>query len=327
MISYEKYIDYDSLDALDINFTGKPLKNKLTNVYTLPLINPINLTIPQSKIIEIYQNNQNNYLFQYVIDDFELLQFLNNIDTKIINIAQEKSPEWFNKQLSHRQLIKLYDSVLYEEEVYKLLDISINAQNIEEVLEDMSEYNEDEIDNITISLVGIEFYRKTFKLCIELTAIEYTSGEDEMSASVDDEETYENRVTEREESETENDDELDLGLLMSDNREGADESRDRDTDTDINDDSETDDIDSRDLLSDTETRLEEGYNDPSAVSIDESDKGDILEMIQLKEKEQEKYRLNSERAKEASVSLDDMASNLDIEILKYKSQLKKYTKN
>ena len=99
MISYEDYTEYDSLSELGLEFIGKPSKNKLTNVYTLPLTTPINLAIPQSKIIEIYQNNQNNYLFQYVIDDFALLQFLNNIDAKIINIAQKCSPEWFNRQL------------------------------------------------------------------------------------------------------------------------------------------------------------------------------------------------------------------------------------
>ena len=324
MISYENYTEYDSLESLDLSFIGKPSKNKLTNVYTLSFTEPIHLAIPQSKIIEIYQNNQNNYLFQYVIDDFELLQFLNNIDTKVINIAQNKSSEWFNRQLSHKQLIKLYDSILYEEEVYKLLDISINAQNIEEVLEDMSEYNEDEIDNITISLVGIEFYRKTFKLCIELTSIEYTSGDEsdnenneednEDAAELHEEENIGDELNSQKNQDEEED--LDLEILMSKNE------TDVNYENDIN--SQTDnEIDSCDLNSDTETVLEDVYN--TNVSIDKNDKDEILEMIRMKEKEQEKYRINSERAKEASASLDDMASNLNDEILKYKSELKKYT--
>lgn len=311
MISYENYTEYDSLESLNLSFNGKPSKNKLTNVYTLQFTEPIHLSIPQSKILEIYQNNQDNFLFQYVIDDFELLQFLNNIDTKIINIGQEKSIEWFNSQLTHKQLIKLYDSILYEEEVYKLLDISINAQNIEEVLEDMSEYNDDEIDNITISLVGIEFYRKTFKLCIELSAIEYSSGEEADELSNGGDEVYlDNTVNDLNNSNDEDD--LDLQLLMSNN-----ETDDEITNTD-------DEIDPSDLNSDTETVLENVYEKKSNVSIDVNEKNEILELIRQKENEQEKYRLNSERAKEASASLDDMASNLNVEILKYKSELNKY---
>lgn len=326
MISYQDYTEYDTLERLGLDFIGKPSKNNLTNIYTLPLKNPINLAIPQSKILEIYQNNQNTYMFQYVIDDFALLQFLNNVDAKIINTAQKKSPEWFNKELSHRQLLKLYDSILYEEEVYKLLDISINAQNIEEVLEDMSEYNEDEIDNITISLVGIEFYRKTFKLCVELTAIEYTSGDDYSYGGEDDnvndglvvrDDNVGQRVNNEETlSHNSNHDESDLDLesLMSGHNDEEEEEKD-----------DTEDLDSRDLESDTETRLENEYDVSSNLSIDRADKNEILELIQRKEEEKNKYKINSVRAKEASASLDDMASNLDAEILKYKSQLKKYT--
>ena len=327
MIPYENYTEYDNLEALNFNFIGKPIKNKLTNIYTLPFETPINLAIPQSKIIEIYQNNQNNYLFQYVIDDFELLQFLNNIDTKIINIAQEKSSDWFNKQLSHRQLIKLYDSILYEEEVYKLLDISINAQNIEEVLEDMSEYNEDEIDNITISLVGIEFYRKTFKLCIELNAIEYTSGEED--DGIDQEEENIERVDlEYPEEKSEEDFDLDLDILMSNkeidvNSQENEYSQEGQEDENTQDDCDIED----DINSDTETILESVYNDSSNISIDDNEKKEILEIIRQKELEKEKFLMNSVRAKEASSSLDTMALNLDSEIMKYKSQLKKYTDN
>ena len=324
MISYQDYTEYDTLERLGLDFIGKPSKNNLTNIYTLPLKNPINLEIPQSKILEIYQNNQNTYMFQYVIDDFALLQFLNNVDAKIINTAQKKSPEWFNKELSHRQLLKLYDSILYEEEVYKLLDISINAQNIEEVLEDMSEYNEDEIDNITISLVGIEFYRKTFKLCVELAAIEYTSGDDYSYGYEDDnvndgfavkDDNVGHRVNNEETLSHNSESDLDLGSLMSGNNGEEEE------------DDDTEDLDSRDLESDTETRLENEYDDSSNLSIDRADKNEILELIQRKEEQKKKYKINSVRAKEASASLDDMASNLDSEILKYKSQLKKYTRN
>ena len=322
MISYQDYTEYDTLERLGLEFVGKPSKNNLTNIYTLSLKNPINLAIPQSKILEIYQNNQNNYMFQYVIDDFALLQFLNNIDAKIINTAQKNSPEWFNKELSHRQLLKLYDSILYEEEVYKLLDISINAQNIEEVLEDMTEYNDDEIDNITISLIGIEFYRKTFKLCVELTAIEYTSGDDDDSMSFSGEEGLEQDVRDDNISlppNTTEDSELDLESLMSGHKDVES--------SHIEDDSSTEELDSRDLESDTETRLETEYNYSSKLSIDGDDKEEILELIRIKQAEKHKYKINSVRAKEASDSLDDMASSLDAEILKYKSQLKKYSNN
>ena len=311
MISYENYTEYDSLESLDLSFIGNPSKNNLTNVYTLSFTEPIHLAIPQSKILEIYQNNQNNYLFQYVIDDFELLQFLNNIDTKVIKLAQNKSSEWFNRQLSHEQLIKLYDTILYEEEVYKLLDISINAQNIDEVLEDMTEYNEDEINNITISLVGIEFYRKTFKLCIELTGIEYTS-EDELNNEDEDEDSIKIQEDNIGNELNSQEDDLDLEILMSKNKSYTEREDDVNSQTD-------NEIDSCDLNSDTETVLEDGYK--TNISFD---KNEILEMIRMKEQEQEKY---SVRAKEASASLDDMASNLNDEILKYKSELKKYTRN
>ena len=166
IIHFFEYLEYDDLEELKLTYT-KPVK-KENQIYIAYLDSPIKFYLPKSEIIDIYQDDFGTNIAKYLInidDHVEFLTFLENLDSICINHAATNSEIWFNKTLSTNTLVKYYNTLYNLEE---------DDDNIEEMTVDLELDNNDLIDllnennrndnlNIVIKIVGIEFFKQTFR--------------------------------------------------------------------------------------------------------------------------------------------------------------------
>ena len=188
-IHFFDYLGYDDIEGLNITYEN-PQKGE-NQTYVANLINPLSFYLPKSEIIDIYQDSFGNNIASYLInitDHAELLSFLENMDTLCIEHASVNSEIWFKKQLTHRLLVKYYNSLYnlddQEEDNQEQITIDLEITNFE-LLNRIDEYNKSETLNLVVTIYAIEFFKQTFKWKIELTEMidgidQYDSEESEI---------------------------------------------------------------------------------------------------------------------------------------------------
>jgi hypothetical protein len=111
-----------------------------------------------------------------------MITFLENLDSLCVTTASEHAKEWFDKDLDIETLINYYNTLydMSEDEVDIYLPIEIeNAKDIATIMK----YNTDESLILSIKIIGIEFYKQTFKWKLEFNSI---LDSDNMVADSDD---------------------------------------------------------------------------------------------------------------------------------------------
>ena len=180
MINYNEINDYDDLERLNVTFNGNPRKDLETDIYKVYLENPIILQLPKSKLSEINENEFENSIVTYVVEDDSLLEFLDNLDAYIINISNTHSIKWFGKNLDQKLLMRFYQNVYSIENNIKYLKFLVNDDDLDEV----SNYNIDDELEIRISISSINIYKKAFELNLELESLVY-DNDDSLEEEVD----------------------------------------------------------------------------------------------------------------------------------------------
>ena len=137
------------------------------------LENPIILQLPKSKLSEINENEFENSIVTYVVEDDSLLEFLDNLDAYIINISNTHSIKWFGKNLDQKLLMRFYQNVYSIENNIKYLKFLVNDDDLDEV----SNYNIDDELEIRISISSINIYKKAFELNLELESLVYDNDD------------------------------------------------------------------------------------------------------------------------------------------------------
>jgi len=165
------YLEYESLEEHNISFQ-KPTKND-QDIFIAKLHTPLAFYLPKSEVFDMYQDPFSNNIINYLINiDLhpEMITFLENLDSLCVTTASEHAKEWFDKDLDIETLIKyyntLYDMSEDETDVYLPIEIE-NAKDITTIME----YNTDEALILSIKIIGIEFYKQTFKWKLEFNAI------------------------------------------------------------------------------------------------------------------------------------------------------------
>ena len=165
------YLNYESLDKHDINF-HKPTKND-RGVFIAKLHTPMAFYLPKSELFDMYQDPFSNNIVNYIINlDLhpEMITFLENLDTLCVSTATENSKEWFNKDLDIETLIKYYNTLYDMSEDETDIYLPVEIENTDDISNIMT-YNEDSGAIISIKIVGIEFYKQTFKWKLEFNSI------------------------------------------------------------------------------------------------------------------------------------------------------------
>jgi len=170
MINYTDLTDYDDLENININFIGKPVKDLETDIYKVYLENPVILELPKSKLSEITENEHEQNVAIYLLNDEDLIEFLDNMDAYIINLSNKHSMNWFGKNINQKELLKYYQNIYDIENDQHSLSFIIND---EEELDELSNYNIDDDLKIKIIIKSINIFKKVFKLDIELHSLEY----------------------------------------------------------------------------------------------------------------------------------------------------------
>ena len=202
-IHFFDYLGYDDIEGLDITYEN-PHKGE-NQTYVANLINPLSFYLPKSEIIDIYQDSFGNNIASYLInitDHAELLSFLENMDTLCIEHASVNSEVWFKKQLTHRILVKYYNSLYnlddQEEDNQEQITIDLEIPNYE-LLNRIEEYNKSETLNLVVTIYAIEFFKQTFRWKIELTnMIDGIDQYDSEESEIDFNETMDKIVTDEE---------------------------------------------------------------------------------------------------------------------------------
>ena len=191
VIHFFKYLEYDDLYNLGFKF-DLPIKSAL-NTYIAKLKTPIYFILPKNEILDLKQDNVGNNIFQYIIDVDEhssFLTFLDNLDSLCINLASENSTIWFKKHMDSRKLVDLYNNLYYEQEddedsneTLTVCDFHITNT---ELLDELSDYNDNNDSNLKVYIEGIEFFKKTFKWKMVLDSVVEDIDEDAKDSDNDD---------------------------------------------------------------------------------------------------------------------------------------------
>ena len=166
IIHFFEYLEYDDLEELKLTYT-KPVK-KENQIYIAYLDSPIKFYLPKSEIIDIYQDDFGTNIAKYLInidDHVEFLTFLENLDSICINHAATNSEIWFNKTLSTNTLVKYYNTLYnLEEDDDNIEEMTVDLElDNNDLIDLLNEYNRNDNLNIVIKIVGIEFFKQTFR--------------------------------------------------------------------------------------------------------------------------------------------------------------------
>jgi hypothetical protein len=177
------YLEYESLEEHNISF-HRPTKND-QDIFIAKLHTPLAFYVPKSEVFDMYQDPFSNNIINYLINTDlhpEMITFLENLDSLCVTTASEHAKEWFDKDLDIETLINYYNTLydMSEDEVDIYLPIEIeNAKDIATIMK----YNTDESLILSIKIIGIEFYKQTFKWKLEFNSI---LDSDNMVADSDD---------------------------------------------------------------------------------------------------------------------------------------------
>lgn len=169
MIDFAKYNDYDNLEKLNITFKGKPRKDLETDIYQVFLEEPLIIQLPKSKLAEINEDSYGRSVAKYILEDDTLLEFLDNLDAHIINIAHKHSVKWFGQNLNQSLLLNVYENCYDLENNVKSISFSLEDDDLEE----LSDYNIDPDLEIKIVIDSISIFKKIFKTNLKLAELTY----------------------------------------------------------------------------------------------------------------------------------------------------------
>ena len=101
----------NNINFEDIQFK-QPCKNK-NGIYEAKLVSNILFKLPELNIQATGRNDEDNYEIWYILDlkdtkCEDLINFLESLDTKIINTVKDNCLNWFNKSLSLDTIKNLY---------------------------------------------------------------------------------------------------------------------------------------------------------------------------------------------------------------------------
>jgi hypothetical protein len=313
LIQYQKYVDYDRLERLNWNFEN-PVKDG--SIYIAKLKKPLYMILPKSEILEIYEEpNTKVKRLKYVVNmnrQNDLVSFLDNMNSLCVELANINSLEWFKRELDKRKLVELYNR-LYDEDDEKDEDGMYNTTwEIEiknmSLLDDLMNYNDEELMNIMVCINGIEFYRQTFQWNITIEKVV-----EEMTIQSEEEEEEEEEEDEEEEEEEE--------------KEVADVFTEEDRlnkkileELDGDDDNVT-----KEMIENLETLKvgrERNENEKKNNKEDNKSRMEIESIISQKSEDIRRYMLNAERARRAADMMHQKAKYLTEELKIYEGQLK-----
>ena len=189
MIEYSNFQEYDNLNKLDIKFTGKPVKDLETDIYKVYLETPIIFALPKSKLEEIAENEYELHTGTYILNDEPLKNFLSNLDAYIINVSNKYSLKWFGKNLDQSVLIRFYENLYNIENDQTKLNFYIRD---EDIVDEISNYNIDDDQQIILEVNSVEIYKRVFKLCLNVHSLEYTG--DEVESELEDDIDFVNLI-------------------------------------------------------------------------------------------------------------------------------------
>lgn len=280
MINFRDYLDYSKLESLELSFLGVPTKND-SGAYETKFDQSVFFAIPRSSIKEIEQDSKGRYYCNYEINDNELIEFMNGLQSNIINKIYEHSQEWFKKTIEMDKIIELCNNIYNDDNTLTILIED------EDLIEDISDYNADDECNLVIKLRNVEIFKNAIKIKVAFEDI-----------------VYENHYTD----DTADDVTDDESKSVTD-----------DVVENIEEDLATLERMERNLTKTylIETR---GFN-LDRTDDKEDVRSEVLELIKKKEKKRVELLRNSERAQSASLSLKDQASMIDLEIDSYKKRL------
>lgn len=345
MIDYNDYQEYEDLDTLNIKFFGKPVKDLETDIYKVPLKTPIIFKIPKSKIEEINENQYELNIASYLLNDENFGVFLNNLDAYIVNLSNNYSLKWFGKNLDQKVLLKFYENLFTIENNKRLLNFYIPNDDL---LEEITNYNIDEDQEILLEINSIEIYKRTFKLCVEVHSIEYPEDVwNEDGEMINFEQMIQSQKSV---CETNIIDDSSFSAKVVNNMTNSGESTPLPdeidtTDNNINDENIYEEPLTEEEQLDCITQYEEHNNLINETSItspkdeenkhkdlleeetemlknDESLREEVLNLIKEKEAQQQNILANNERVENASQTLKSRASEIDDELRSYKEKLK-----
>jgi hypothetical protein len=353
VIHFFKYLEYEELYNLGFKFES-PVKNSL-NTYIAKLKSPILFILPKSEILDINQDNFGINKFKYLIneeDHSEFLTFLDNLDSLCINVAAENSELWFKKKVDAKAVVKYYNN-LYNNETDETGNILVCNFEISdnELLNDLSDYNDLDDTNLMVSIDGIEFYKQTFRWKISLDSVIETVDDDE-DDDEDDEDNddkeelnFENLLENKEKQQIDKVNNIKMEIKEKNkidtvselalekqiknsnkqtptviNKEVIDELADFDTKSNLKRDIVSHRIDNKNL--DTKSVMSQRVDIEKKNSSQETNISlkELESLILEKKKEHEKYTVNAERAKNAIDVLNKKVSIVNNELKKYQEK-------
>ena len=162
-IHFFEFLEYSNIENLDFQYNN-PVKNS-QKTYTSMLKTPLEFFLPKSEISDFYQDDFGNNLGNYIInieDNVELLTFLENLDNLCIEHAAKYSENWFKKNLDSKVLVKYYNPLYEMSSTEEELFLPIQLQNVSDI-DTIQNYNSSPTDIISVKIIGIEFFKQTFK--------------------------------------------------------------------------------------------------------------------------------------------------------------------
>lgn len=321
ILNVDDWLDFEKVKNLDIEYQDiKPKKNS-NNIYSSQLSEPIRFYLPRSDVHNLYKDEYDEYYIDYSIDSnnqTELIEFLENIDSLCISEASKNSEIWFKKKLDEETLIRYFNSIYTvendEDQPNEELSLPINIQ--EDHIDEINRFNQDETAIMIVKIIGIEFFKKTFRWKLEFDTVIHQSDADN-----DAEDGYESE-------------ELDFSKIMERNNDSDKEEDDNVPDSEpinheksVNDSHDTTSINSNminNLAKDDSVSMvnEMSRTENNNLKLDESALEEITSIISQKKNEAEHYKINSERALKASESLSLKVASVNNEISAYEEKLK-----
>ena len=293
------YIEPEKINELNLEFDAPVQTEKGTFVSKLK--NPVQFYFPKSEILGIFEDKLKSVSIKYLIDDednYEFLNFLDNLDSFCVNASSKNSTKWFNgNQISEEKLanryIRLYnvedddesnsenendddDSNDNANSEILVININVDKQN-KDLMDNVYKYNDDDDLDLIVEFTGIEFYRGDFKWNLSLKDIFHVEN-----------------------SSSEEEDNFDFNSMIKPVE------NDKISETEINELANTD-------------SLENDLNKNTVIELES--------IISNKKLEKKKYLVNAERAKEAADDLKSEAEKVEEEISHYTDRLKEISES
>lgn len=319
ILNIDDWLEFEKVKNLIIEYQDiKPTKNS-NNIYSSHLSEPIRFYLPRSDVHNLYKDEYDEYYIDYNIDSnnqTELIEFLENIDSLCISEASKNSEIWFKKNLDEETLIRYFNSIYTveneEDEANEELSLPINIQ--EDNIDDINRFNQDETAIMIVKIIGIEFFKKTFRWKLEFDSVIHQS-------EMDSEDGYESE-------------ELDFSKIMERNNNSDEEEDDNVPDSEpisgkktvnaLDDTISTNSNMINNLAKDDSVSMlnEMSRTENNNLTLDDSALEEITSIISQKKNEAEQYKINSERALKASESLSLKVASVNNEISAYEEKLK-----